>query len=238
MQRCGVDEVLAAFQADEEITLLLINNEARDSAVEELRQRAVEAGIKIIHGSPRNLWRMAKKTDGEIGPDILALVGRDPTRSATKILEMGGLVCLLSGPKYAQNIGFSIRTVEVSGADAIIIDTELTGEQKRIAIRTSMKATRFLSVEWADSASTITMAKTTGARIIAIEDVGEKEPWDVDLTGPVLLIVGGERHGISDELLEQADEIIRIPMAGFVPSYNLQAPLAIVTVEALRQRRK
>ena len=53
----------------------------------------------------------------------------------------------------------------------------------------------------------------------------------------VMLIIGGENSGISEDLLAASDEAIRIPMAGFTPSYNLQAPMAVVAVEALRQRR-
>jgi tRNA (guanosine-2'-O-)-methyltransferase len=52
----------------------------------------------------------------------------------------------------------------------------------------------------------------------------------------VILIVGGEREGISDEVLSSADEVIKIPMTGFVPSFNLQAPLSSVAIEAQRQR--
>jgi tRNA G18 (ribose-2'-O)-methylase SpoU len=51
-----------------------------------------------------------------------------------------------------------------------------------------------------------------------------------------MLIIGGEREGISKSILEKSDEILRIPMTGFVPSFNLQAPMAIVAVEAQRQR--
>ncbi len=53
----------------------------------------------------------------------------------------------------------------------------------------------------------------------------------------MILIIGGEKDGISDDLLKAADQAVRIPMAGFTPSYNLQAPMAVVAVEALRQRR-
>ena len=68
-------------------------------------------------------------------------------------------------------------------------------------------------------------------------DGSTEEPWDADLTGDVMLSIGGENAGISEELLAASDEAIRIPMAGFTPSYNLQAPMAVVAVEALRQRR-
>jgi tRNA G18 (ribose-2'-O)-methylase SpoU len=74
--------------------------------------------------------------------------------------------------------------------------------------------------------------------VAGIEDVGDVEPWDSDLTGDLLLIIGGENEGIPADVLGACDSVIRIPMAGFTPSYNLQAPMAIVAVEALRQRRE
>jgi tRNA G18 (ribose-2'-O)-methylase SpoU len=71
--------------------------------------------------------------------------------------------------------------------------------------------------------------------VLAVEDVGEASPFEVDLTQPLLLIVGGERHGIPREVLDAADAALRIPMRGFIPSYNLQAAMAIVVGEHLRQ---
>ena len=80
------------------------------------------------------------------------------------------------------------------------------------------------------------MAKDYGFRIISVEDIGESAPWEIDLKGNVILVVGGEKNGIPEQILKQSDEIIRIPMSGFVPSFNLQAPLSYVAIEAQRQR--
>jgi len=237
VQRCGVSQVGAALEAGEDITLVLIDRETTNAAVEDLRQRATAAGIEVIEGSSGDLWRMARDTAAEPPHEILALVGRDPKKHSTEALADGGLVWLLAGARYAQNIGYSIRTAEVSGADAIIIDADVTGEERRTAVRASMRANRFMPVEWADSETALAAASAAGARVVAIEDVGDTEPWQADLTGPLLLVVGGERHGVPAAVLQAADSIIRIPMAGFVPSYNLQAPMAVVAVEALRQRR-
>jgi tRNA G18 (ribose-2'-O)-methylase SpoU len=57
----------------------------------------------------------------------------------------------------------------------------------------------------------------------------------VDLTGQVLLVVGGERDGVPQHVLDRANEVVRIPVAGFVPSYNVQAAMAAVMAERLRQ---
>ncbi len=99
-----------------------------------------------------------------------------------------------------------------------------------------MKAHRFLPVFWTSGLESILMAKDYGFKIISVEDVGESAPWDIDMTGNIVLVVGGERNGIPEQILEQSDDIIRIPMSGFVPSFNLQAPLSYVAIEAQRQR--
>ena len=78
-------------------------------------------------------------------------------------------------------------------------------------------------------------AREAGRTVVAVEDVGKHAPWQVDLRGPVLIIVGGEEAGISEALRSQADAIVRVPMHGFLPSYNLQAAMAIVMGERLRQ---
>jgi tRNA G18 (ribose-2'-O)-methylase SpoU len=82
---------------------------------------------------------------------------------------------------------------------------------------------------------TIARARRAGRRVLAIEDVGDAAPWEADLTSRLLLVVGGERHGIPREVLAACDGALRIPMRGFIPSYNLQAAMAMVAGERLRQ---
>ncbi|MDE0953461.1 MAG: hypothetical protein OR994_02175 [Candidatus Poseidoniales archaeon] len=236
MQRCGEDEILAAIANNEHIGLILVKRESKSSKLEQILKYAQDSEIKIIQGSENDLWRMSRDNSQGI-PNILALVGRNPDLSLEEVFSHGGLVWLLAGAAYPVNIGFCIRTAEVSGASAVIIDAELNNQERSAAKRASMKAHRFLPVHWTSGLNAIMMAKEFGFRIISVEDVGESAPWDIDLTGDIVLIVGGERNGISSEILAESDEIVRIPMSGFVPSFNLQAPLSAVAIEAQRQRR-
>ena len=87
-----------------------------------------------------------------------------------------------------------------------------------------------------DSVSIIDEAKKNNFRIIVAEDIGTVEPWNADLTGNVLFVVGAEREGVSQEVLDACDEVVRLPMDGFVPSYNLQVAISVLAVEALRQK--
>ena len=65
-------------------------------------------------------------------------------------------------------------------------------------------------------------------------------PWApggrrLDLSGPLLLVVGAEAEGIPRRLLDACDAVTRLPMAGFIASYNLQTAVAAVAMERFRQ---
>ena len=235
MQRCGVTEVSKALES-EEVTLVLFYRGSNDAEAMRLRDLAEERGITVRESSKSDMWRMSRVNDGERPPPILALVGRRPDATVDEILFSGGLCWLLDGARYPVNIGFTIRTAEVSGAQAVFVDGSLNHAEKKAARRASMKAHRFMPVHWVNGGDITLMAKEAGFRVISLEDSGELGPWDEDLTGDILLVVGGERDGISDHILKESDSVIRVPMSGFVPSYNLQAPMAVVAAEALRQR--
>lgn len=235
MQRCGVTEVSKALES-EEVTLVLFYRGSNDAEAMGLRDLAEERGITVRESSKSDMWRMSRVNDGERPPPILALVGRRPDATVAEILSSGGLCWLLDGARYPVNIGFTIRTAEVSGAQAVFVDGSLNHAEKKAARRASMKAHRFMPVHWVNGGEITLMAKEAGFRVISLEDSGELGPWDEDLTGDILLVVGGERDGISDHILKESDSVIRVPMSGFVPSYNLQAPMAVVAAEALRQR--
>ena len=235
MQRCGEDEILAAIDNNENISLILVKRDSETAKLQNILEYAESSGIKIIFGSENDLWRMSRDNSQGI-LNVLALVGRNPDLSLEEVFSNGGLVWLLAGAAYPVNIGFCIRTAEVSGASAVIVDAELNNPERSAAKRASMKAHRFIPVHWTPGLDAIKMAKKSGFRIIAVEDVGTSAPWDVDMTGDIILVVGGEKNGISSEILSESDEIVRIPMSGFVPSFNLQAPLSAVAIEAQRQR--
>ena len=231
MQRCGIDAIEAALDAGEDITRVLALRDCDDPHLSALLNRCIDAGIDVILGSENDLWRMA-----ETSPALaLALVGREPDADLDTLLERGGLIWMLAGAQYQTNIGYCIRVAEASGASGLIVTGEWTSDDRHRIVRAAMRTHRFMPVIF--GCDGLEALESWTGRVVAIEDVGTEEPWDADLTGDVILIVGGENAGISDELLAVADQAIRIPMAGFTPSYNLQAPMAVVAVEALRQRR-
>jgi len=231
-QLAGPGPVAAALDAAEPVRLVLVARDPRDPAVAALADRAKSLGIPVRETSERSLWRLSQTSPPA---EILALVGGPPDADPETVLASGGLVWLLVGLAYPGNTGFAIRLAEVSGAHGVFVDAALLHEGRREALRASMRADRFMPVFWESALEVIAAARAGGRRVLAVEDVGTRAPHEVDLSEPLLLVVGGERHGIPDEVLGACDGAIRIPMRGFIPSYNLQAAMAIVVGEHLRQ---
>jgi tRNA G18 (ribose-2'-O)-methylase SpoU len=231
-QLAGADEVEAALREGAPLRLVLVARDA-GAAARAAAEAARTRGVAVRSATANDLRRMSRC---DPPAEVLALVGPDPGAAPEAVLRAGGAAWLLAGVAYAGNAGYAIRTAEVSGADGIFVDAAFDGATRRSALRAAMHAERFFPVHWMPAATVLDAARAVGRRAIAIEDVGSAAPWDVDLAGPALFVIGGEGRGIPAAVLERCDPVVRVPMAGFVPSYNLQAAMAAVVAERLRQR--
>ena len=225
LQITGEADVLEALKNGVNIKLVLVDREEDCAEVIQLCQ---ERNIKVTEGSATDLWRMSANGQQK----VLALVQREPSGTLEEVFKRKGAIWLFDGVEYAPNLGFGVRTAEVSGATAVIINVSKTHEERRTIRRASMRATRFIPVVYA---TTEEILSACNRRIVVAEDVGGKAPWECDLTGDVMLVVGAENAGVSKEVLDAANDIVRLPMPGFIPSYNLQVAISSLAIERLRQ---
>jgi len=231
-QIAGIAAIEAALCAREDVRLLLVADDARSGAMERLVEVAGACGVPVRKATRNVLARLSLPRPAE---DALALAGRDPEAALDASLARGGALWLLVGVAYPGNVGMVIRTAEVSGADAIAIDGNFDHEGKRAALRASMRADKFMPVLWQGAAEVLERARVAGHRAIALDEAGARAHWDADLAGARVFVVGGENGGIPPDVLARCDERVRVPMAGFIPCYNLQAAVSAVAVERLRQ---
>ena len=230
-QLAGDAEIAAALAKGEGLRLVLLRRGA-PAVAQAIAAIARARGVPVIESSENDLRRM-RRTPAPC--DVLALLGPDPKVSIEAAMARPGCAWLLVDVAYPGNAGYAIRCAEVSGAEAIFLDAAMDAAGQRQALRASMYADRFFPVQWRRAEEVLDAAKQAQRRIVAIEDAGTVAPWEADLRGPVLFVIGGEARGIPAPLLARCDAILRIPMAGFIPSYNLQAAMAAVAAERLRQ---
>ena len=80
--------------------------------------------------------------------------------------------------------------------------------------------------------------KENGLTIVGLDAAGDSEYTQIDLKGPVLIVVGSEGNGLSRLMRENCDQVASIPMAGRISSLNVSVSAAIVLYEAFNQRSK
>ena len=228
-QITGAEAVYQALLSGQPIDRVLVDRE-KDTTL--IRDLCKQHNIPLEEGSTNDLWRMSSA--GHV--EALALIGRFQTESLDELMSRGGTIWFFDGVTYSTNLGFAIRTAEVSGADGVVLNVAKTHEERRTIRRASMRADRFIPVIYSNTEEIIAKAKQYNLPIIVAEDVGDRGPWDVDMTGDILLVVGAERDGVSQQTLDNADFIVKLPMNGFVPSYNLQVAVSVLAVEALKQK--
>jgi len=225
----GASAVAQALEGGEPVRRVVVPEGELPPDLEDLCRRAAAAHVPVERAAPRRRERVAGAADA------VAFVGPDPDVDLDTAMSRGGAVWLLVGAAYPGNVGGAVRTAEVSGADAVYVDNDFDHAQRRDVRRASMRADRALPLGWERAGVVIGAARRAGKRIVGVEDTGPAAPWDVDLRGPVLLVVGGEARGIPATVLRRCDAVVRIPTAGFVSSYNMGAALAALAAERLRQ---
>ena len=228
-QITGAEAVYQALLSGQPIDRVLVDRE-KDTTL--IRDLCKQHNIPLEEGSTNDLWRMSSA--GHV--EALALIGRFQTESLDELMSRGGTIWFFDGVTYSTNLGFAIRTAEVSGADGVVLNVAKTHEERRTIRRASMRADRFIPVIYSNTEEIIAKAKQYNLPIIVAEDVGDRGPWDVDMTGDILLVVGAERDGVTQQVLDNADFVVKLPMNGFVPSYNLQVAVSVLAVEALKQK--
>jgi len=231
-QIAGSAAIVSALERGEALQRIVLRREADDTQLVALVRRARTAGVPVHRVGPRHFQRL-RQSGGSC--DALALVGSPPDTTASSVLAGEGATWHLIGVAYPGNAGMALRTAEVSGSAGAFVAADFDRAQRRAALRASMRADRFMPVFFGEADGVLDEAARSGRRLVAVEDVGERAPWDVDLRGRVHLVVGGEAEGIPKAALARCETVVRLPMAGFLPSYNLQGAVAAVAAERLRQ---
>ena len=87
-------------------------------------------------------------------------------------------------------------------------------------------------------ARTLKELKERDIRVIGTSDDAQQSLYDIDLTGPVALVLGAEGSGMRQLTSKTCDELVRLPMAGAVESLNVSVASGVCLYEAVRQRLK
>lgn len=241
----GRQAVLAALRAGrrECYTLLLKQGILAKGIVAEIVEAAIDRGCEVMYARPSELTRRV----GSVHHQGVALqVSAYPYLHEGQLLEAveaaghEALVLILDHLQDPQNVGNLLRTAEVAGVTAVVIPKRRAALVTPAVIHASAGAAEFVNVALVTNlARTVELLQERGVWVFALEAVPDAALyWEVDLLGPVGLVVGSEGEGVSRLLRERSDGVLRIPMWGRTSSLNAAVAGALALYEVRRQRVK
>jgi 23S rRNA (guanosine2251-2'-O)-methyltransferase len=191
---------------------------APDAAVEEL---------EALCGSPDHQGVVAE-VDPYPYADPGALLGKQDA-----------LLVALDQVQDPRNLGAVCRSAEFAGAAGVVIPERRTAAVTAVACKASAGAVEHLDVARARNlADWLGEAKAAGFWIWGADAAADQGPWDADLTGPTVLVLGAEGKGVRPRVASVCDGLLALPRAGSVDSLNVSSAAAAILFEAVRQRRQ
>ncbi|MFI7597476.1 TrmH family RNA methyltransferase [Actinoplanes sp. NPDC049681] len=195
-------------------------------------------------GVPRAV--LSAELMGELGgkdeeaPELLAVVGLPADDLARLPVGPDLLVVVFDRPTTPGNIGTLVRSADAFGATGVVVTGHAADPYDPKAVRASTGSLFALPVVRVPSHREV--LEWAGAVGVPVQVVGtdERGPVDIaehDLTGPTVLAVGNETHGLSAAWRDACDRMVRIPITGAASSLNAASAATVALYEAARQRR-
>lgn len=150
--------------------------------------------------------------------------------------DFGRVNLLLSKIQDPGNLGTMIRAAAAAGCDRLWLSADSVDlDHPKVLRATAGQWFRLPMAVVADLPKFIAQAQAAGIPTIATTPAGGQIYWQADLSGPLLLLLGNEGAGLSEDLIARADRRVKIPLAAGVESLNVGITAALLLYESQRQ---
>ena len=212
----------------------------RDQRMRQFVDRAREAGAKLIDSDDA---RLAKLSGSSRHQGVVARVQQIAiSHSLDDTLDgVDGppLLLVLDGITDPHNLGACLRVADGAGAHAVIAPKDhAVGLNATVAKVASGAADTVPYFMVTNLGRTLNELKERDIRVIGTSDDAQQSLYELDLTGPVALVLGAEGSGMRQLTSRTCDALVRLPMAGAVESLNVSVASGVCLYEAVRQRLK
>ena len=154
-------------------------------------------------------------------------------------LKPDGFYVMLEGIEDPYNFGYAIRSLYAAGVSGIVLTPRNWMQAAGVVCRSSAGTSELLPLYTAEPEDIVQTFRSGGYKIVCAGIRNSVSAWDADLKKPLLLVVGGEKRGISRQMLNSADLIVRLDYGrDFQGSLSAASAASILGYEVLRQNRK
>ena len=236
--RRAVTEALA--ERPGEIAELMVMAGDRSPALKRLKEAARAAGVKTVTLDRAELDALAQGAGHQGVAVILAGPSYTPFEavlSAAKEAGPMGLVVVADHVQDPHNLGAMVRSAAAAGAQGLVIPKDRACPLTPAVAKAAAGGLARLPVSRVTNlTNALDELKRAGLWALAAATRGEPAPWDLDLTLPVALVVGGEHKGVGQRLLAACDLRTSLPLAPGAESLNASVACGVLLFELVRQR--
>jgi 23S rRNA (guanosine2251-2'-O)-methyltransferase len=235
--RQSVVAALSAFQRRFEV--ILVRHGMHRERVADVLELAEHRRVPVKYVDRAELDAMAH---GATHGGVMAIVSPKPRMKPAELVGMinmldePALLLLIEGIDDARNLGFTLRTAEAMGAHAVLIKKHLWDFDPVEVARPASGAYERLPLVQIDDTGVLEQLRRRGLRLVGCVAGARRTMYQVDLAGPSILAIGGEKRGLSGAVRSICDRLMTIPMRGEASSLSLSHAAGIVMAEAMRQR--
>jgi 23S rRNA (guanosine2251-2'-O)-methyltransferase len=198
-------------------------------------KRAVHRVWRAPETSPEEMERLCGSPDHQ---GVVAEVDPYPYADPNQLLRTeNALIVALDQVQDPRNLGAVCRSAEAAGAAGLVIPERRSAAVTPATCKASAGAIEHLNIAHVRNLTDwLSAAKEAGFWLWGADADAGQAPWDVDLTGPTVLVLGGEGKGIRPRVASACDGLIALPQRGRTASLNVSAAATALLFEAVRQR--
>ncbi|MCR5722705.1 MAG: 23S rRNA (guanosine(2251)-2'-O)-methyltransferase RlmB [Lachnospiraceae bacterium] len=237
----GRNAVLEAFRSGKTVDRLYVLDGCQDGPVLTIKREAKKQDTIIKYVDKDRLDQMSQTGHHQGVIAVSAAYDYSEMEDIFANAEKKGeapFIIILDGIEDPHNLGAIIRTANLVGAHGVIIPKNRAVGLTATVARTSAGALNYTPVVKVTNLSkTIEELKERGLWFVCADMEGEVM-YDLNLTGPIGLVIGNEGEGVSRLVREKCDFVAKIPMKGDIDSLNASVAMGVLSFEIARQRLK
>lgn len=235
----GRNAVIEAYRAGRPIDKLFILDGCQDGPILTIKReaKAKQTPVKFVTKERLDQLSETGKHQG-----VIAYAAAYEYATVEEILDNARqkgeapFLFLLDNIEDPHNLGAIIRTANLAGAHGVIVPKNRAAGLTAVVAKTSAGALNFTPVARVTNlAKTIEELKKEGIWFVCA-DMGGTTMYDLNLKGPVGLVIGNEGEGVGRLVKEKCDMIASIPMKGDIDSLNASVAAGVLAYEIVRQR--
>ena len=235
----GRNAVIEAFRSGKTIDKLFLLDGCQDGPIQTIKREAKKQDtiVKFVDKERLDQMSVTGRHQG-----VIAQAAAYEYAEVEDILQAARdkgeppFVLILDNIEDPHNLGAILRTANLAGAHGVIIPKNRAVGLTATVARTSAGAINFTPVaKVTNIAKTIEDLKKEGMWFVCA-DMGGTSMYDLNLTGPIGLVIGNEGEGVGRLVKEKCDMIASIPMKGDIDSLNASVAAGVLAYEIVRQR--